>query len=169
MGRVAQRGDVLATSVELVDARDRRLLWGEQYNIQLNPNLALAYDEYSRLLLASGRVDESLAASIRAKGWRRMRKPYTVSMARPKTDSTVLTLRVPVALEKRIAREARRRRQTRSEVARAVLEAGFSAGEPDLASEARRQSLLASRRRSDRGTLRFMAALADMTGWRGQE
>jgi predicted DNA-binding protein len=90
-------------------------------------------------------------------------------MARPKTDSTVLTIRVPVALEKRIAREARRRRQTRSEVAREILEAGLGPGRPDVAAEARRQSLLANRQRSDRETLRFMMDLADTTGWRGQE
>jgi hypothetical protein len=90
-------------------------------------------------------------------------------MARPKTDSTVLTVRVPVALETRLAREARRRRQTRSEVARAILEAGLGDDGADFASEARRQSLLASRRRSDRDTLRFMTAIADTAGWRTQE
>jgi len=87
-------------------------------------------------------------------------------MARPKTDSTVLTIRVPVALERRIAREARRRGQTRSEIARAVLEAGLGAREPDLATEARRQSLLVSRRRSERETLAFLARAADTTGWK---
>lgn len=90
-------------------------------------------------------------------------------MARPKTDSTVLTVRVPVALEKRLAREARRKQQTRSEIARAILEAGLGPGGSELAREARRQSLLANRQRSDRETLRFMTALADTTGWRGQE
>lgn len=95
---------------------------------------------------------------------------YTVyTMARPKTDSTVLTVRVPVTLERRITREARRTRRTRSEVARAILEAGLGASQTDLASEARRQSVLASRRRSDRETLRFMTAIADTSGWRGQE
>ena len=90
-------------------------------------------------------------------------------MARPKTDTAVLMVRVPAALEKRIAREARRRGQTRSEVARNILEAGLGAGGADFASEARRQSLLATRRRSDRDVLRFMTAIADTTGWRPQE
>jgi hypothetical protein len=90
-------------------------------------------------------------------------------MARPKTNSTVLTIRVPAALEKRIAREARRRRQTRSEVAREILLAGLGPGGPDVAAEARRQSLLASRRRSDREALRFMMEIADTSGWHGQE
>jgi len=87
-------------------------------------------------------------------------------MARPKTDSTVLTIRVPVALEKRISREARRRQQTRSQVARAILEAGLGTTGPDLASEARRQSLLVSKLRSERDVLRFIPEIADTTGWR---
>lgn len=90
-------------------------------------------------------------------------------MARPKTHSTVLTVRVSATLERRIAREARRRRQTRSEVARAILEAGLGTEGADFESEARRQSLFASRRRSDRDALRFMTAIADTTGWRPQE
>jgi mRNA interferase MazF len=47
-------------------------------------------------------------------------------MARPKTDSTVLTIRVPVSLDRRLAREARRRRLTRSEVARAILDGPYT-------------------------------------------
>ena len=87
-------------------------------------------------------------------------------MARPKSDSTVLTIRVPIALEKRLSREARRRRLTRSEVARAALEAGLGGGTPDFAAEARRQSLLASRQRSERDTLDFLLHVADTTGWK---
>src|SRR5262249_51461027 len=34
-GRLIQRGDGLAISVELVDARDNRRLWGGQYNLEL--------------------------------------------------------------------------------------------------------------------------------------
>jgi serine/threonine protein kinase/Tfp pilus assembly protein PilF len=34
-GRVAQRGDALAISIELVDARDNTQLWGQQYNRRL--------------------------------------------------------------------------------------------------------------------------------------
>ena len=76
-----------------------------------------------------------------------------------------LSPRTP-SLEKRIAREARRRRQTRSEVARAALEVGLGAGEPDLAVEARRQSLLVSRMRSERHALDFITHAADTTGWK---
>lgn len=87
-------------------------------------------------------------------------------MSRPKRDSTVLTLRVPVALDRRLAREARRRRQTRSEVARDILETGLNPGEPDLIAEARRQSLLVSRRRSERDALTFLQDVADTRRWR---
>src|SRR4030095_439983 len=41
MGRVAQRGDNLSISAELVDARANRLLWGEQYNRKRSDSLAL--------------------------------------------------------------------------------------------------------------------------------
>ena len=87
-------------------------------------------------------------------------------MARPKTDSAVLTIRVPITLDRQLAREARRRRKTRSQVARAILEAGLGSGEPDAADEARRQSLLVSRRRSEHDALKFIVDTADLRGWR---
>ena len=40
-GRVAQRGDTLIISVELVDARDKTQIWGEQYNRKLADLLAV--------------------------------------------------------------------------------------------------------------------------------
>jgi len=75
-------------------------------------------------------------------------------MARPKNESTVLTIRVPAPLDRQLAKEARRRRMTRSEVARSILESGLGR-RVDLASEARRQSRLVSRRRSERDALRL--------------
>jgi predicted transcriptional regulator len=87
-------------------------------------------------------------------------------MARPKADSAVLTIRVPIALEKRLSREARRRRQTRSEVARAALEAGLGGNTPDIAAEARRQSLLASQHPSEKDAIEFLIHVADTTGWK---
>src|SRR5438874_12611460 len=36
MGRVIQRGDDLSVSAELVDAREDKQLWGEQYNRKLS-------------------------------------------------------------------------------------------------------------------------------------
>ena len=83
----------------------------------------------------------------------------------PPVDSTVLTIRVPVALDHRLAREARRRRQTRSQVARNILEAGLGAGEPDITAEARRQSLLVKGRRSERDVLAFISSIADPARW----
>ena len=87
-------------------------------------------------------------------------------MARPKTDSTVLTIRVPASLERRLAREARRRRITRSEAARAALDAGLGGSATDFAAEARRQSLLVGKLRSERDVLRLITEIADTTGWK---
>jgi hypothetical protein len=80
--------------------------------------------------------------------------------------STVLTIRVPAALDRRLAREARRLRQTRSEAARALLEAALSGVHvEDPASEARRQSRLASRRESEKEALAFITDAVDLRGW----
>jgi len=88
-------------------------------------------------------------------------------VARPKAEaSSVLTIRVPSTLERRLVREARRRRTTRSELARRLLEASLSTDEPELAAEARRQSRLVSRRRSERETLEFVSAAADSRQWK---
>jgi eukaryotic-like serine/threonine-protein kinase len=43
-GRVVQRGDNLTISVELVDVRDNKQLWGEQYNRRVVDALALQQD-----------------------------------------------------------------------------------------------------------------------------
>jgi hypothetical protein len=82
--------------------------------------------------------------------------------------SGLLTLRVPAAVERRIAQEARRRRATKSALVREVLEGAFGARAqgPDLESEARRQSLLVSRRASERDALRFVERAADVKGWK---
>jgi eukaryotic-like serine/threonine-protein kinase len=40
-GRIVSRGDSLAISLELVDARDNRQLWGEQYNRKFSDALAV--------------------------------------------------------------------------------------------------------------------------------
>ena len=39
-GRIAQRGDSLAISVELIDARNNKLIWGEQYDRKMSDLLA---------------------------------------------------------------------------------------------------------------------------------
>ena len=80
--------------------------------------------------------------------------------------STVLTVRIPRVLERRLAAEARRRRQTRSQTARALLEAALQGpAAPNPEDEARRQSRLASARESDTEILEFIAHAADLRGW----
>jgi predicted transcriptional regulator len=86
-------------------------------------------------------------------------------MAKPPSDGTVLSIRVTADLDRRLTREARRRRLSRSAVARAALEAGLGQPGPDFASEARRQSLIASRRRSPAEDA-FWLRVADATGWK---
>ncbi len=55
MGRLVQRGDDLSISIELVDVRDNRRLWGDQYNRKLSDIIAmqaeLAHDISERLRL----------------------------------------------------------------------------------------------------------------------
>jgi predicted transcriptional regulator len=89
-------------------------------------------------------------------------------MSRPRRISAVLTIRIDANLTRSLAREARRRRKTKSEVAREILAAGLGGdgGEPALAQEARRQSLLVSRRRSEREALDFIEQTADVRGWK---
>ena len=80
----------------------------------------------------------------------------------------MLTIRISDDLMRALAREARRRRKTKSEVAREILAPGLSGegGALDLAQEARRQSLLVSRRRSEREALEFVEQTADTRGWK---
>ena len=93
---------------------------------------------------------------------------YTVyGMAKVSRTSDVLTIRVPVALGRRLAREANRRRRTRSEVARELLESALEGrtAEQDRKVEARRQSLLVRDRESERDTLEWILDAADFRGW----
>jgi hypothetical protein len=82
--------------------------------------------------------------------------------------SVVLTLRVPPGLDRQIEQRARRTRKTKSRVLREALELTFADGPPpeDPAREARRQSLLVSRRRSEGEALEFVQRAADTRGWR---
>jgi hypothetical protein len=94
---------------------------------------------------------------------------YSMTMSgTKKKTATVLTIRVDALLTRSLSREARRRRTTKSEVAREILAAGLEgqAGDLDLAKEARRQSLLVGRRRSEREALAFIEQLADTRGWK---
>ena len=88
-------------------------------------------------------------------------------MAKTSRSSDVLTIRVPVDLGRRLAREAQRRRRTRSEIAREMLESAFEGrtAEEDRRVEARRQSLLVRDRESERDTLEWILDAADFRGW----
>ena len=77
----------------------------------------------------------------------------------------MLTIRVPQTLDRRLTAAARRSRRSRSEAARAILEAALLDGAHDPAAEARRQSVLASRQDADSDTLAFLDAVADDRGW----
>ena len=83
-------------------------------------------------------------------------------------ESAVLTLRVPKDLDRRIVREARRKRRTKSAVLREVLQNAFGGGPAaeDLVREARRQSRLVDGRASEHDMLRFIERSADTRGWR---
>jgi predicted transcriptional regulator len=84
-----------------------------------------------------------------------------------RSGTAVLTIRVPRALDRKLSQEARRRRNTRSEVARALLESALSSvTDPDPAVEAARQSRLASTRESDADALEFITTAADLRGWK---
>ena len=89
-------------------------------------------------------------------------------MARSRSESQIVTLRVPVSLGRSIQREARRRRRTKSELVREILATAFAEGDSgrDPAQEARRQSLLVSTRASEKDALAFNEAAADRRGWR---
>ena len=82
--------------------------------------------------------------------------------------TTVLTLRVPPDLDRRITHHARRTKRSKSAVLREALQHAFGGGQPldDPAREARRQSLLVSGRASDRDALAFVEHAADHRGWR---
>ena len=92
---------------------------------------------------------------------------YTVYMPRTEQGSAVLTIRVTPTLSRRLDREARRQRLTRSEAARAILESALAARPgDDLATEARRQSTLAAQSASEAEALEFVEAVADVSGWK---
>jgi hypothetical protein len=80
----------------------------------------------------------------------------------PFTD--VISFRVPREISRRLDREARRQRRTRSAVARAILAEGLGRQPDETLAEARRQSRLVRRRASEREAIRFIADFADLRG-----
>ena len=94
-------------------------------------------------------------------------RAYTVYTMKPSKEATsVLTIRVPRSLDRRLAAEARRSRRTRSEAARAILEDALNKPTEDPLAAARRQSILASRQDADADTLAFIESIADDRGWK---
>jgi hypothetical protein len=89
-----------------------------------------------------------------------------MTMSQAEKASAVLTLRIDADLTRSLGREARRRRKTKSEVAREILAAGLSAANVDPAEEARRQSILASGHPSEREVLEFIEHVVDTQGWK---
>lgn len=81
-------------------------------------------------------------------------------------ESTVLTIRLDTELKRSLAREAKRRRTTKSELVRELIVAGLGGGgRDDLEREARHQSQLVSGRNSEREVLEFLERAADTRGW----
>jgi adenylate cyclase len=72
VGRVSQRGDDLIINVELVDARDNRHLWGEQYNRKL-ADIAEVPTEIAQ------KVSEKLRLRLTGDEKQRLAKRYTQS------------------------------------------------------------------------------------------
>src|SRR5207244_6961372 len=68
-GKVTQRGDSLSISAELVDARDNRLLWGEQCNRKLSEILAVQED-------ISREISQKLRLRLSSEEQRKLYKRY---------------------------------------------------------------------------------------------
>jgi Tfp pilus assembly protein PilF len=74
MSRLVQHGDQLAISVELVDVRDNRRLWGQQYNRKLS-DLTLLQSEIAQ------EISEKLRLRLTGEEKQRLTKRYTQSGA----------------------------------------------------------------------------------------
>jgi len=72
MGRLTQRGDDLAVSVELVDVRDNHHLWGQQYNRKLAEITSLEVE-------IAQEISEKLRLRLTGEEKRRLTKRYTDS------------------------------------------------------------------------------------------
>jgi TolB-like protein/Tfp pilus assembly protein PilF len=72
VGRVAQRGDSLAISTELVDARDNSHIWGQQYDRKVADTIALR-DEIAK------QMTSALRMHLTGEDERRLAKSYTAN------------------------------------------------------------------------------------------
>jgi serine/threonine protein kinase/Tfp pilus assembly protein PilF len=70
IGRLTERGDNLSISAELVDVRNDRQIWGEQYNRRLTDILAVQ-EEISR------EISEKLRSKLTGEQQKRLTKRYT--------------------------------------------------------------------------------------------
>jgi serine/threonine-protein kinase len=69
-GRIMRRGDELTISTELIDVRDNKQLWGEQYNQKVSDLLSLPRD-------IAGKITGTLRLKISGEEHNRMMKHYT--------------------------------------------------------------------------------------------
>src|SRR5205807_7345920 len=72
MGRLTQQGDNISISTELVDVRDNRRLWGEQYNRKLS-DLLVVQTEIAR------EISENLRLRLSSQDKKQVAKRYTAS------------------------------------------------------------------------------------------
>jgi TolB-like protein/Tfp pilus assembly protein PilF len=70
VGRLMQRGDSINISTELVDVRDNKQLWGEQYDRKASDLMSLQRD-------IAGQIASSLRLTISGEAHNRMMKHYT--------------------------------------------------------------------------------------------
>jgi eukaryotic-like serine/threonine-protein kinase len=70
MGRIAQRGDNLTISVELVDVRNNKLLWGEQYERKMSELLATQRE-------IAAEITNKLQLKLSGEGEQKLAKKYT--------------------------------------------------------------------------------------------
>ena len=82
----------------------------------------------------------------------------------PTAESQALVVRLSRKTMTRVDRAAKARGLKRSEFVRQVLESSIDAG-GDIAAEARRQSLLVSRSKSEQEYAKFLAAVTSTEGW----
>lgn len=78
----------------------------------------------------------------------------------------ILSVRLPAASNAWLERTARKRQRSKSDLVRDLIEAERQKAQFDVEGEARRQSLLVSRRPSEREALEFANAAADEAGWK---
>ena len=71
-GRIMQRGDTVTISTELLDVRDNKQLWGEQYNEKVSDLISLPRDIASK-------ITSNLRLTISGEEHSRMMKQYTTN------------------------------------------------------------------------------------------